>query len=132
MRFEGQHAHAQLCRHLTTVKGFRRRIMKSIAVLFLCLAAVALTSSLPPPLQRNEVGGIACSACQIMVGTAENLLVGNHTETEVISTMEQVGRPDGSENVGITKSVLDYTEYSDISIDAKIRCNKQPFDIPML
>ena len=83
--------------------------MKSIAVLFLCLAAVALTASLPPPLQRNQVGGIACSACQIMVGTAENLLVGNHTETEVINTMEQVCRPDGSENY---KSVLAYTEYS--------------------
>ena len=112
MRFEGRNT--QLCRHLTTAKWFRRRIMKSIAVLLLCLAAVALTASLPPPLQRNEVGGIACSACQIMVGTAENLLVGNHTETEVINTMEQVCRPGGSENY---KSVLDYTDYSDIFID---------------
>ena len=52
----------------------------------LLLAAFAISTA--SPLDSDE--GFLCGVCQIMVGTAENLLIGGHTEDEIIADMDKV------------------------------------------
>ena len=55
---------------------------------FWVLLFAAFAISTASPLDSDE--GFLCGVCQIMVGTAENLLIGGHTEDEIIADMDKV------------------------------------------
>ena len=66
--------------------AFRTVLLTSMKFWVLLLAAFAISSA--SPLDSDE--GFLCGVCQIMVGTAENLLIGGHTEDEIIADMDKV------------------------------------------
>ena len=66
--------------------AFRTVLLTSMKFWVLLLAAFAISTA--SPLDSDE--GFLCGVCQIMVGTAENLLIGGHTEDEIIGDMDKV------------------------------------------
>ena len=66
--------------------AFRTVLLTSMKFWVLLLAAFAISTA--SPLDSDE--GFLCGVCQIMVGTAENLLIGGHTEDEIIADMDKV------------------------------------------
>ena len=64
------------------------RTILSTIMKFLVLLIAAFAISTASPLDPDE--GFLCGVCQIMVGTAENLLIGGHTEDEIIADMDKV------------------------------------------